>query len=269
MSWASLKTEGVVLQVAPVFESDRNYAILTADYGKIRVTGRGAQKMQAKLASHLEPFGIVSLEVIRGRRSTTVIAVDGLHRYRAFTTSLERRLLASTSLALVNRYTHEDEHDPGLYQFVLDWLSFLDQEGDLTITRATYLLGGFLLKFMKRLGYEVALRECLHCHNEIMPLSFRWHGGKGGLICTDCAKKDEREWFSATRIDEEVITLLRVSRDQGFSDALLPALKKEHIESHAKVVHDLMMLHLPGLERAPFWEGLLASVGLDIPKQSR
>ena len=85
MTWSTQKTEGIVLRVQPWREYDRRYKMLTPEFGKIDFTGRGAQKEKAKLAAHLEPFAVVDVEIVRGRRSTTVISVE---RKQAFLRSL-------------------------------------------------------------------------------------------------------------------------------------------------------------------------------------
>jgi len=258
MSWSSIKTEGLVLAVVPVREADRRYAILTPQHGKLDVLGRGAQKGLAKLAAHLEPFGLVQVEFIRGRRSTTVISVDRSHIFRNLAANLERRLLATTSLTLLDRFTRELAEDEVLYHDAVSWMHFLDVDAPLSSTRATFFLGAFLLRLLKRQGYDISLLRCVGCREDIMPLAFRWHAGKGGLVCTDCVRRDPAEWFSARSAEEEVIKLLRFARDAGYDDLTRPSLKATDMETFANMVHDLVAFHLPGYYNRPFWEGILA-----------
>ena len=267
MSWSSIKTQGIVLRVHPAAEADRRYSILTPDHGKLDVLGRGAQKGLAKLASHLEPFAIVNLEVIRGRRSTTVISVDRDQTFHLISQSLERRLLTSALLHVLDRYTREHDPDPDLYDFCRSWLTFLNREEPLKSTRSTFLLGAFLLRLMQQLGYETQLSDCVNCKEEILPLSFRWHAGKGGLVCSDCVQKEKEEWFTARSMDEETVKLLRFAREAGLESLLAPALSGTQVEAFCRVVHDLEAFHLPGDFDTPFWSGVLAGYELELPRE--
>ena len=269
MSWSSIKTYGIVLRVDPTREADRRYLVLTPDHGKVSFMGRGAQKGLAKLASHLEPFAVVDMEIIRGRRSTTVISVDRRETYRHLADQFERRLLTSSILHVVERYTREDDADPELYNELSAWMQFLNVPHELKNGRSTFLLGAFLLRFMRHLGYEAQLTHCLHCKEEILPLAFRWHAGKGGLVCSDCVKDYAEEWFAARAMEEETVKLLRFAREAALSDLLLPALPGTQIESFSRVVHDLESFHLPGDFDTPFWTGVLAGYELEVPGGSR
>ncbi|MBU1126106.1 MAG: DNA repair protein RecO [Patescibacteria group bacterium] len=265
MSWSSVKTEAVILSSHPWREADRRYRALTASHGKIEFIGRGAQKEKAKLASTLEPFAIVNVEYIKGRRSTTVIATDSHHRFRVLDTNLERRLLAESILFFLNRVTDEDEADSALYQMLIDWLLFLDDDKPLSSLRSSFLLGGFLLRLLSRLGYKVELRHCLDCKQDIFPLAFRWHARQGGLVCSDCVMAKPEEWFAAKLVSEEAIKLIRFARDERLVDLLRLPLSSEHLAVFANIVNDLVVHHLPGNWDRPFWTAILAEFELEEP----
>lgn len=257
MSWSSIKTEAIILRMDPVREADRRYRALTPAHGKIEFLGRGASKGKAKLASHLESFSVVDLEIIRGRRSTTVISVDRSQLFRNINTIFELRLLVHSSLVLLDRYTHELHEDEDLYQELLGWMRFLDNQKELSSSRSAFLLGGFLLRCLKHLGYDVELRHCLSCKEPVFPLCYRWHGGKGGLVCTSCTETEKEEWFAARILPEEVVKLLRFARDTDYENLLKVPLPGVHIEEFAKTLQDLIVFHVPGAHERPFWTGIL------------
>lgn len=252
-----MKTQGLVLKSLPFREVDRRYSILTRDYGKVEVIGRGAQKERAKLAPSLEPFGVLQLELVRGKVWTTVISVDKVHRFLKVERDIEVRLLAQTLLHLVDKYIVETERDLELYDLVIGWLKRLDEIDCVHPTRATFFMGGFLLRLLSHLGYEISLNNCVSCHTKILPLSFRWHGDKGGLICSDCVRSDEREWFSARKIDEKVITLLRFASTAEIDEFSQLSLSGSLVSDFASIVDDLLKFHVPGANSKPFWEGFL------------
>ena len=256
MAWSALKTEAIVLTSAPFREADRRYSALTRDFGKVQFVGRGARKGKAKLAAHLEPYAIVDLEIIKGRRSVTVISVERQHAFRSLMNDFDRRVLAQASLSLVDRHLREYDQDEILYHLVLDWINFIDKQEKIAKKEQVLLLGAFILRLMQQLGYEVSLAECVACKSRIMPLAFRWHGGKGGLVCSDCVQRDGQEWFAARTISEESIKILRFSREAAYEDVVITDFDRSHIEDFSRIVHDLMQYHLPMNTSTPFWRGL-------------
>lgn len=268
MTWSTIKTEAIVLKSFPFREADRRYRALTPQHGKLEFTGRGAQKGLAKLASHLEPFAIIDLEIVRGKRSSTVISVDRRYGFKKIMRDLDRRVLAKTSLVLVDRYTKEQDPDQVLYQDLIDWLTFLDDDLELSPTRSVFLLGGYLLRFLARLGYKIELSHCLNCKREIVAGDFKWHSGHGGLVCGSCVSEKREDWFAAREVSPEAIKLIRFARDRRHAELLKPALKGEEVEVFAQLVHDLILFHLPTYWETPFWSGILPTEVLAESRES-
>ncbi len=258
--WSTVKTTGLVLTTAPFREADRRYSALTPEYGKIEFVGRGAQKPKAKLAAHLEPFALVDLEIVRGARSTTVIGVERSEAFGRIRGSLEHRLFAQTLFTMLEKAIRPDLADPELFDEIVDVVRFLDAQESLPQTRSTFLLGAMILRLLRRLGYDVEIHDCLACRNIVMPLAFRWHGGRGGLVCTDCVTTQREDWFAARPIDEEIVTLMRLGRDTSFADLVKYPLKGDHVEQFAQCVHDVYAYHVPGELSMPFWTGIHAAV---------
>jgi recombinational DNA repair protein (RecF pathway) len=236
--WSTLKTEAIVIASEPWKEADRRYRALTPGIGKLEFVGRGARKGKAKLA-----------------RSTTVIGVERREAFPTLAGSIEQRLLALAATTLIDKTVRPDLEDIVLYEELLSLLRFLNTAPVFPPTRNTFVLGGFLLRLLRHLGYDVELGACLSCKDDIRPLAFRWHEGRGGLVCTNCVLEKPQEWFSARTMDEEIVTLLRFARDAQYTDLLRPSLKADHVGVFAACVHDLMRFHVPGyVDETPFWQ---------------
>ena len=255
--WSSLKTHALIIAAEPFKEADRKYRALTRDFGKIEFVGRGASKGKAKLAAHLDPFALVQLELVVGKRQTTVIGAERVHTFPTVATSLEHRLLAQAAHGLLDKTLKPDLADEDLYHEVLGFMSFLDNVRELPSARGAFVLGGFLLRIMSQLGYETELDTCLSCKNAILPLSFRWHDLKGGLVCTECVLKNSQEWYTARTIEEETVALLRFARESAYEDLAKTSLRSHHVQHFSSCVHDLMRIHVPGYSEKPYWEGVM------------
>ncbi len=258
ISWSTLKTEAIVLTSAPFREADRLYAALTPSHGKISFVGRGARKGKAKLAAHLEPFAVVNIEIVRGRRSTTVISVERTKRFRGIESDFDKRLLATSSMHLLDLHMREWEEDEPLYREMMNWIEFLDESPGLTRTRATLILASFLTRVMAHLGYDLELDQCLSCHESILPLSYRWHAGRGGLVCSGCIEQDLEEWHAARVMPEEAVKLLRFVRSSAYVSLLDLGLSAAVLQEAGQAVHDVMTYHLPAETPVAFWEAIPA-----------
>ncbi len=252
--WFAQKTEAIILTVHPWKEADKRYVALSPAHGKLEFIGRGARKGKAKLSAHLEPFARVQLELVVGRRQTTVIGVERLEAFSGIALSLEHRLVAQLACALLDKTLRPDQEDVELYGELLAFFHFLNLEDALPSSRGAFVLGGFLLRLMRHLGYETELHVCLGCQDPIQPLSFRWHDMRGGLVCADCILEKNQEWITARHIDEEIVTLLRFARDAGYEDLMKTVLRGSHMEHFSSCVHDLLRIHVPGYVDKPYWE---------------
>lgn len=218
--WSSVKTEAIVLSVAPHREADRRYRALTPAFGKVECVGRGAQRPRAKLAAHLEPGAVVELEIIKGARSTTVINVERKRAFGQMATSLEHRLLGLTSLSLLDATVQPEAEERDLYDELLRWLTFLELQPSLHPTRSTLLLGSFLLRVMQHLGYDTTLLE---------------HAPRVG----------------------SAYDLMERARSAVYPELLQMPLKGSDVEAVAKCIHEQLVYHVPGYREAPFWNGIL------------
>ncbi len=253
--WSSVKTSALIIAVEPFKEADRKYRALTKDFGKIEFIGRGARKAKAKLASHLELFALVQLELIVGKRQTTVIGAERLEVFSQCLCTLEHRLLGQVAMGFIDKMVKPDFVDEALYEEVVGFFTFLNTIPALPPSRSTFLLGGLFLRLMRHLGYEPELDVCLSCRTGIMPLSFRWHDLKGGLVCTECFLGQAQEWFSARMIDEEIVALLRYAREAAYADLARTAIAPQPVYHFSSCVHDLLRMHVPGYLERPYWEG--------------
>ncbi len=159
---------------------------------------------------------------------------------------------------LLDLHTREYEADEPLYQELMQWVEFLDGSPGLSKTRATLLLASFLTRVMGHLGYDIELDQCLSCREAILPLSYRWHAGRGGLVCSSCIEEDVEEWHAARTMPEEAVKLLRFVRASSYVPLLDLGLTASALQEAGRAVHDIMQYHLPVETQVPFWQSVAA-----------
>lgn len=70
---AAYQTNAIILKRENIFEADRLYHLYTEDFGKVRTIAGSAQKINSKLAGHLEPFNLIWVELMSKRNGDLFI----------------------------------------------------------------------------------------------------------------------------------------------------------------------------------------------------
>ncbi|MBI5369571.1 DNA repair protein RecO [Candidatus Uhrbacteria bacterium] len=226
-------------------EADRFYSVLTPTHGKIEFLARGGHKPLAKLTPHLEAVAEVELLLVSGRVFQTVAGVERRRSFPHIFNDLQKLLLAQNSLSLVDLATRPHERDPILYKLILSWLDFIETSASPSDERSAFLLGSFLLKLMAISGYRPELTQCLSCREAIAAGNFYWHALKGGVVCASCVVRDQEQWFSARRIDDATLKLLRFASQESFSNQTRPTLAAEQIVWFHEVLESYLICHFP------------------------
>ena len=236
---------GLVLSQHPWREADRSYAILTAEYGKIDVIGRGACKPLAKLSPHLELCAEVHLLLVQGRTYETVAGVEQIQTFPGIYNDLSTIILAHQGLHLIDLGTREHEPDRRLYQLARDWLFFIEQVESCRSERAAFLLAAFALKLLDLLGYRPQLSHCLGCQIVVVPNTYSWHPLKGGVVCHTCLQQVAQEWFTARPLPNDTLKLIRFALQESFQNLLRLHLPGVILPSFHEAIESLMAAHFP------------------------
>jgi len=122
----NIRTQGIVLLKREFREYDRIYTIYTSDYGKVEVLGRGTRKIISKLASHLEPPGLIDLLIIRGRIFDHVTGVKRLDEFSNIRTDFSRLFEFARMAAIFDREVKLEQKDPELYNLLNNFLQDLN-----------------------------------------------------------------------------------------------------------------------------------------------
>lgn len=245
MSSTLYQATGIVLSRRDHKEVDRGYSVLTREHGKIEFLARGGHKPLAKLTPHLEMAAEVELLVVQGKVFHTVAGVERRRSFPKIYEEFSKLLLAQSSLHLVDLGTRTHEYDHILYDEVVEWLSFLDRAPSVSPERAGFLLSSFALKLLAITGYRPELHRCLGCKLGIQAGAYRWHALKGGVVCQNCAERDQEQWFSARPLSDDALKLVRFAMSERFDEQLRPNLPGEALADFHETVESLIISHFP------------------------
>lgn len=243
---ATLKnTTGILLGKRDFREADRIYSVLTMEYGKLELLGRGARKSRAKLSSHLEFACEADFFVVFGKVFDTVAGVERQATFQNIYKDFSKTLLLHQALQLVDLCIKPRQVDILLYDEIRAWLYFLDMSPVFSKERSGFLLAVFTLKLLSLFGHHPQLNRCVSCQKKIVTNQYRWHALRGGVVCKTCIDTDSAQWFSARSIQDETLKLLRLALEEPYHKQLDVRLSKEQIPLFHDLVESLVVSHFP------------------------
>ncbi len=199
------RDEAVVLRTWKLGEADRIISMHTRNFGKIRGVAKGMRRTRSKFGARLEPAGLVSVQLYRGRGELeTITQAVTVNRFVNLRSNASRFAQASAMLEAVELVAQEREPDPDRFTLLTKALATLDDNTHPLV------LAGFFLKLLAHEGVGLALDECVSCGSEEELCSM--DPMAGGVLCRSCRR--------GRTVSGETLTLMRQMLNGGLGEAL-------------------------------------------------
>ena len=211
-----IKTSAYVLRCQRMGETSRLATLYTQDLGKLKVTARGARRIQSKFGAALELMAEVQAVCYlrKTRDLQTLSECDVLKPPPVLSADLERFALGSAACELIDRLTIEGEPNARLYQCLSGVLRGLEE---VASEQVESLFWYYELKVLDALGYSPELRQCVVCRRELVGPWLWFSAAQGGGICAAC------ERGSGMRLPGESLYFLAdLQALKGYSKETLP-----------------------------------------------
>lgn len=188
-SKSTQKTWAFVLHTLDYGESDRIITFYTDDFGKLKGIAKGARRSRKRFPNAFEPFSLATIMFSRrGRGGLALIeASDVIEHYPEIRADLERMLIASYLIELVDQFTIEGKKGADLFLLMKDFLALLAHgKAPESIERF------FEIRLLKCAGYDPVLDRCLNCGVPVDGLpSLAFSFTDGGIRCSRCIKNGQ------------------------------------------------------------------------------
>ena len=215
---ASYRDRGVVLRGHALGEKDRVVHLLTEGHGKVRAIAKGVRRPGSRFGGRLEPYGVVDVELHRGRSLDIVQQVELVESNAAIRADHVRSAAAAVMVELVDVVAHEGEPDAALLLLLRSGLAALQADPE----DPSVFVDAFLLRVASIVGFHVFTDACAVCRTP-GPHAFLSVTG-GGTLCPTCATASTRA------VDPGVIDAVRLLGARSEWSAL-PALAREAPEA--------------------------------------
>lgn len=186
----SSKASAIVLRCLDYGEADRIVTFYTDNFGKLKGIAKGARRSKKRFPNALELFSCSN--IIFSRRNREGLALiegcDVTGYYPGIRSDIERVLVASYFIDLVDQFTMEGKKSRSLFQLLQDFLGIID-----TGNSSETIMRLFELRLLKLTGFEPILDRCTICGRLVdaleancdIPMVFNPAGG--GVRCPKCS----------------------------------------------------------------------------------
>jgi DNA repair protein RecO (recombination protein O) len=185
MSRQIFKTDAVVLRSLAYGESDLIMTFFTSGFGKLKGIAKGARRSKKRFVNSLDLFS--RSDVVFSRKSPDGLALiescDVREHYPGIREDLERTLVASYFIDLVDQFAAEAKRDIELFHSLNDFLAVLGSG-----YHSETLIRVFELRLLRSAGYDPVFDRCIGCKTEIGSITMPAFSVKeGGIFCERCA----------------------------------------------------------------------------------
>lgn len=182
----SYRDVAVVLRKLDYGEADRIYTLLTREHGKVGAIARGVRRSTSRLASALELFSLVDVQLGKGRSLDVVTQAVRLPGPR-IDADVERTAHAGLIAELADRVSEERHPEEGLFELTVMALQDLAVESEPRRASAYFMAVALGL-----LGYAPQLQACASCAQPLPEAPAVFSPAAGGFLCVDCAEPGTR-----------------------------------------------------------------------------
>lgn len=172
----------VVLRKLDYGEADRIYTLLTREHGKVGAIAKGVRRSTSRLASALELFSLVDVQLAKGRNLDVITQAVRLPGPR-IDADVERTAHAGLIAELADRVSEERHPEEGLFELTVRALQELAVEPEPRRASAY-----FMVVALNLLGYAPQLHACASCERPLPEAPAAFSPAAGGFLCVDCAE---------------------------------------------------------------------------------
>jgi len=180
-------TTAIVIHVADQGESDKLVTFYTPQLGKLTAIAKGAKRSIKRFVNKLELFSLLSI-TYHDQYSIPIISEASLiNSYLTIRNTYSSYIQGILVCELIRNWTHENDTDKSLFQYVMWFLSHLNR----TENGINYLLL-FLAKFYNQLGFQPSISACSSCGMlDQMTGPFSFKPSTGGILCQECSHENK------------------------------------------------------------------------------
>ena len=197
-------TEVLVLGVKNWGNADKIVTLLSPTYGKITAAAYGCRRPKSPLASCMQPFSWLDIQLTRGEKMDTVRQCEHKGFFSKLYEDLTAMAYASFVAELAKELCSEDEEQEKIYTTLLKIFPALTEFNPRICALASaYQLFEFT-------GCQLHYNSCALCGIEITSNAY-FDPKQGGALCTECSMHKPHNYNDSLR--QFIANLLKLNWD--------------------------------------------------------
>jgi len=229
-------------------EADRIYVVYARDFGKLELLSRGAQKIESKLAAHLEPFTLAEIMIGRGKNFDHLAGAEAVEEFPNIKSDFTKMNFLHYCFEVVEKATQWEVRDERVYGLLLELLlsleSFSFSESMSAWEKYQALTKSFVVKLLALLGYAPEIKNCLICKNPIPAIGNVFNLKRGGLVCGHCHSCDLDLPREKIDISFDAIKVLRFFINSPTYRALSLKNNQSSVRETLKIIEKFLAFHI-------------------------
>ncbi|MFA7314981.1 MAG: DNA repair protein RecO [Candidatus Magasanikbacteria bacterium] len=147
----------IVLSRKDFRDYDQIVSVYTEEKGKMNLLVRGVKKIVSKNSAYLEPFSIVNITIEKGKETDYLTRVQSENYLRNIRENLEKSLIASYIVFIVDKLFSEGEFDSRFFFFLREFLEYVDSFfAKLDNKMSVFILDVFVVNLLAFLGFKLS-----------------------------------------------------------------------------------------------------------------
>lgn len=222
MAFIHYRTPAFFLTKEEKGEADQVFNVLTENFGKVEILGKGIRKIVSKLRSAAELFCLSEIEFIQGKNYKTLTDAILIEKFKNIKNDFQKLTLVYKITEIVNFLIGREEKDERVWNLLKTTFQKLNNSF-LSSEQFFLLYFFFFWNLVSFLGYKPELYSCLVCQKKLLPEILWFLPQQGGIVCWRCLKNlpDLKE-LKIEEIKVETVKILRILCDEngGFLNRL-------------------------------------------------
>jgi DNA repair protein RecO (recombination protein O) len=225
-------------------DSSSILTLYTKDYGKISVIHKGARSPKSKKGFIAEPLNHLQIIIYRkdSRDLQLLSSADLISHFPRIKEDLDKLKYSLAILELVKNLTPEGEENTKLFNSLTRILFLLDSSDEGP--KVTF--GRFFLFFLKEIGYEIQLKKCSSCQNNLMNGDNLGYNSELGIFCSQCSGNFRIDFKLSQELFNYLLCLKQNKKADSFknftSDRAIVFMEK-HLKFHVPDFKGIISFH--------------------------
>lgn len=180
---------GLNVRETEIGDYDKIITLVTEEYGKMTVTGKGVKSLKSQHMVACQPFAYSTFVLKRSKKYWYIEESDNIECFFGMRNDLERFSFSAYVCSVLDYVSVENSPEPELLRLVLNILYAVSNRKDIPLSR---IKAAFELRCAAECGFCPELSVCDVCQKDFSGDVYL-DVMNGRLLCPDCKPRAEKE----------------------------------------------------------------------------